>query len=165
MKILLAVDSSASFTDPDQWEHLKKVVNETVNALSNFTEVTVAKVGMDLRIMSLDTFNEGWNFETGDGGGLKESVLNGLDYDKVLFVTDGHLDQKALDNYVSVMILEDPAYVEDPNPIVGFLCSHCGKEKGLHQAKGSFCPQGKGYFSKTVVYSPNATKPIRRFVL
>lgn len=165
MKILVAVDASGSFTDDDRWEHTKKIVNETVTALSKSADVTLVKVTTELRFCTLDEFNEGWNFSAGDGGGIVESQLNGLDFDNVHFITDGFVDLKAFDDYVSVMILEDPAYVEDPNPIVGFMCDNCGKEPGLHQATGKYCPIKKGTFSTVDVYKPNSLAPIRKFII
>lgn len=165
MKILVAVDSSGSFAfDDDRWDNIKKIVNETVNALSKNADVEIVKVRYDELVpCTLEEFSEGW--VDGDGGGLNESLLNGLDFDKVLFITDGFIDVKVLDEYVSLMILEDPAYVEDPNPIVGFVCERCNKEKNYHQAKEQFCPEGKNYFSKTDKFSPDLTQPIRRFTI
>lgn len=165
MKILLAVDASGSFTDNDQWHHLKKIVNETVSALSKTAEVQIVKVTTKLHFCSIEEFNEGWNCAVGDGGGLVEDLLNGLEYDNVHFITDGFVNLKAFDDYVSVMILEDPAYVKDPNPIVDFKCAVCGKEPNLHQAQDKFCPEGKGYFHSTNKFRPDPNQPIRRFTI
>lgn len=166
MKILVAVDSSSSFVGEEHWGHIKKIVNETVNALSRFAEVTVVKVRHhELAPVTLEAFNEGWNFQDGDGGGLDEKLLNDLDYDKVLFVTDGFADLTSLDDNVTVMVLEDPDYVKDPNPIVGFICQHCGKEKSQHQAAYQFCPEKKGYFSQVDKFNPNLSLPVRRFTI
>lgn len=162
MKILVAVDASGSFTDMDRWEHTKKIVNETVQALSTNAEVHVVKVTTKLHFCTLEEFNAGWNSSVGDGGGLVEGLLNGLEYDNVHFITDGFVDLKAFDDYVSVMILEDPDYVEEPLPIVGFECIHCGKIPGLHNAKDKACPEEKGYFSLRTKFSPDSSKPIRR---
>lgn len=165
MKILVAVDSSGSFAFDDvRWDNIKKIVNETVNSLSKNAEVEIVKVRYDELVpCTLEEFSEGW--VDGDGGGLNETLLNGLDYDKVLFVTDGFIDVKALDEYVSLMILEDPAYVEDPNPIVGFICQNCGKEKSQHQAAHQFCQEKKGYFSNVNKFDPDLTLPVRRFTI
>jgi|AGFT01.1.fsa_nt_gi hypothetical protein len=162
MKILVAVDASGSFTDMDRWEHTKKIVNETVHALSANSEVQVVKVTTKLHFCTLEEFNTGWDFNVGDGGGLVESLLNGLEYDNVHFITDGFVDLKAFDDYVSVMILEDPHYVEDALPIVGFECLHCGKSPSLHKAADKSCPEGKGYFSSTNKFRPDSSKPIRK---
>ena len=165
MKILVAVDESSSFTDDEQWPYIKKIVNETVTALTKNAEVHLAKVTTELRFCTIDEYNEGWNLSDNMGSGLVEDLLNGLEYDKVLLITDGFINIKAFDDYVSVMILEDPVYVDNPQPIVGYQCEHCGKEKGLHQAKDSFCPEPKGFYSRVFKYSPNLSKPIRKFTI
>lgn len=166
MKILVAVDSSGSFVGDERWEHTKKIVNETVNALARTSVVEIVKVRCDgLAPVSLEEFNEGWDFQGGDGGGMDEKLLNGLDYDKVLFITDGFVELTNFDDKVAVMILEDPDYVEDPNPIVGFICQNCGKEKSQHQAAHQFCPEKKGYFSNVNKFEPDLTLPVRRFTI
>lgn len=166
MKILVAVDSSGSFVCSERWEHTKKIVNETVNALEKTSEVEIVKVRYDKLVpVTLEEFNEGWDFKGGDGGGMDEKLLNGLEYDKVLFVTDGFVDITSFDDNVAVMILEDPDYVEDPNPIVGFMCQNCGKEKNLHQATVHWCPEKKGYFSNVNKFEPDLTLPVRRFTI
>lgn len=166
MKILVAVDASGSFVCSERWEHTKKIVNETVKALEKTSEVEIVKVRLsELVPVLLEEFNEGWDCKGGDGGGMDETQLNGLDYDKVLFITDGFVDQKVLKDNIALMIVEDTDYENNSQSIVGFHCELCGKEKGLHKAQTYFCPTTKGYFSRTDRFVADLNKPIRRFTI
>lgn len=166
MKILVAVDSSASFISDYKWDYIKKVVNETVQSLSNQGEVQLAKIGTELNLCTLEEFNAGW--DTNDGAGMLEDKLLEVvdDYNSVLLVTDGFINTKALKEKVSLMILEDPDYVENPLPIVGFKCEYCGHEKNEHRAKTFDCPVKERYnigsFSDKTKFAPDLSKPIRR---
>lgn len=164
-KILVAVDASASFTSDDTWPNVKKIVNETIEILSRDNEVVLAKFSTDVRVVSLDEFNLGWDFTKGDGGGTYfEKVLAVVgEYDKVLVITDGYLGYDVKGDQVALMILPDPDY-SDQLPIVDFLCEHCGNERGKHRSTTYDCPvKGKkSEFSTKTRFSIDPSKPLRK---
>lgn len=165
MTILVAIDASSSFTSNDTWESVKKTVNEVVEHLSKHTDVVLVKFTTVLRFCTLEEFNNGWDYSSGDGGGTDFSkVLEVVDqYEKVLAITDGFIGYDIKSDKVALLIMPDPdSGIE--LPIVDFHCSNCGNERGVHRANKNECPiKGKkSSFSTTDKFVPDPSRPIRK---
>lgn len=165
MTILVAVDASASFTSDDTWDSVKHTVNEVVDQLSKHTDVVLAKFTTELRFVTIEEFNKGWDCESGDGGGTDfDKVLEvSAQYEKVLAITDGFLGYDIKSDKVALLIVPDPDYGEQL-PIVDFLCEHCGTDRGKHRYSTSDCPLkgNKSAFSTKTRFSIDPSKPLRK---